>query len=177
MLETERLLLRPWRDSDAADLYEVAKDARVGPAAGWPPHKSVEQSRTIIRNVLRFPENYAIVLKETGAVIGSIGLLTQGHTNLPLQKDEGELGAWIGVPYWGNEYVVEAAKALMKHGFEDLGLSRIYGANFEGNKKSERLQEKLGFRYRRTIEDYYVAQLDEHKRLYLRVIVNPEYEI
>lgn len=177
MLETERLLLRPWQASDAGDLYEVAKDDRVGPWAGWQPHKSVDESRAIIRDVLIFPENYAIVLKETGTVIGSIGLLTQGHTNLPLQKDEGELGAWIGVPYWGNEYVVEAAKALIRRGFEDLGLSRIYGSNFEGNKKSERLQEKLGFQYRRTIEDYYAAQLKEHKRLIVRVLVNPEYEI
>ena len=49
-LQTERLLLRPWHESDAEALYEYAKDQRVGPIAGWPVHASVENSREIIRN-------------------------------------------------------------------------------------------------------------------------------
>ena len=56
-LQTERLLLRPWYDSDAEDLYEYAKDQRVGPIAGWPAHTSVENSREIIRDVLSAPES------------------------------------------------------------------------------------------------------------------------
>lgn len=51
-LETERLILRPWLESDAECLYEYAKDPAVGPAAGWPPHTSVENSREIIQNIL-----------------------------------------------------------------------------------------------------------------------------
>lgn len=61
--ETQRLILRPWRESDAQALYEYAKDPQVGPAAGWPPHTSVENSRKIIRDVLSAPETYAVVLK------------------------------------------------------------------------------------------------------------------
>ena len=63
-LETERLLLRPWQDTDAADLYEYAKDDRVGPRAGWPPHTSVQNSAEIIRTVFNHPEVYAVELKE-----------------------------------------------------------------------------------------------------------------
>ena len=66
ILQTERLFLRPWEDSDAEELYKYAKDPRVGPIAGWPVHTSVENSLEIIRGVLSEPETYAVVLKETG---------------------------------------------------------------------------------------------------------------
>ncbi|MBQ8062426.1 MAG: GNAT family N-acetyltransferase [Clostridia bacterium] len=177
MLTTERLCLRPWEPGDAEALYELARDPEVGPWTGWPPHQSITDSKKVLRDVLMAEENYAILLKETGQVIGSIGLLFPGQANLDLQKGEAELGAWLGKPYWGKEYAVEAAREVIRHGFEDLGLSRIYGGNFDGNQKSERLQKKLGFRYRRTIEDYYVPQLNEYKRLHLRVLINPEWEI
>ena len=52
MLETERLILRKWTEEDAESLFEYAKDPEIGPAAGWPPHKSVEESRAVIKNVL-----------------------------------------------------------------------------------------------------------------------------
>ena len=63
ILKTERLLLRPWNESDAESLYEYAKDPRVGPVAGWPVHTGVENSREIIRTVLSAPETYAVCLK------------------------------------------------------------------------------------------------------------------
>ena len=71
-LETTRLLLRPWREDDAEELYRLACDPKVGPIAGWAVHTSAENSREIIRSVLSKPETYALVLKETGAVVGSI---------------------------------------------------------------------------------------------------------
>ena len=73
ILETERLILRPWCDYDAPDLYIYASDPDVGPPAGWPPHTSVENSLEIIRTVLSAPETYAVCLKESGKPIGSIG--------------------------------------------------------------------------------------------------------
>lgn len=59
VIETNRLILRPWKEDDAESLYEYAKDPQVGPIAGWPPHASVENSRTIIRKVLSADETYA----------------------------------------------------------------------------------------------------------------------
>ena len=60
ILETERLMLRPWSESDAESLYEFAKDSRVGPIAGWPVHTNVENSRQIIKDVLSADETYAM---------------------------------------------------------------------------------------------------------------------
>ena len=70
IIETERLILRPWQESDAEDLYTYAKDPEVGPPAGWPPHTSVENSRDIIKTALSRPETYAVCLKN-GKPIGS----------------------------------------------------------------------------------------------------------
>ena len=70
MIETERLIMRPWREDDAETLFRYAQDPAVGPAAGWPPHKSVEESLEIIRTVFSQPEVYAMVLKSTGQPIG-----------------------------------------------------------------------------------------------------------
>ena len=65
ILETERLILRPWEERDAHDLFQYASNPEVGPIAGWPVHTSVENSREIIKNYFSAPEIYAIVLKET----------------------------------------------------------------------------------------------------------------
>ena len=89
ILETERLILRPWEETDDKECYKYAKDPRVGPIAGWSVHTSEENSRQVIRDVLMVPETYAIVLKETGLPIGSIGL---HHNDLAEKEDEAELG-------------------------------------------------------------------------------------
>lgn len=72
MLETKRLILRRWQDSDAENLFEYAKDPDVGPIAGWPAHQSIEESRDVIRNVFNGKEAYAICLKADNRAIGAI---------------------------------------------------------------------------------------------------------
>ena len=72
MMETERLLLRPWQESDAEALYRWASDPEVGPSAGWSPHTSVEDSRNIIRTVLAEEGTFAVVPKDgNGDPIGA----------------------------------------------------------------------------------------------------------
>lgn len=154
-LTTERLLLRPWKESDAVSLYEYAKDPKVGPIAGWPVHTSVENSRGIIRGVLSAEETYAVCLKEDGKAIGSIGLMMGSASNLDLPDTEGEIGYWIGVPFWGHGFIPEAVRELLRHGFEDLRLERIWCGYYDGNDKSRRVQEKCGFAYHHTNEDVY----------------------
>ena len=158
ILETERLVLRPWREDDAEPLYTYARDPEVGPPAGWPPHTSVENSREIIRTVLSAPETYAVCLKTDGNPIGSIGL----HRNdLAELEDEYELGYWIGKPYWGQGLIPEASRELIRHAFEDLGMKRIWCGYYDGNEKSHRVQEKLGFVYHHTTEGIEVSLLGE----------------
>lgn len=153
MMETKRLILRPWRDEDAEALYKYAKDPRVGPVAGWPVHTSVENSREIIRGVPSAPETYAVVLKETGEPVGSIGLMTGEQSNIVMGEGGGEIGYWIGVPYWGQGLIPEAVRELMRYGFEELHLDTLWCGYFEGNEKSRRVQEKCGFRYHHTLEN------------------------
>ena len=153
ILTTERLIMRPWEEDDAEDLYEYAKDERIGPPTGWPAHTSVENSCAIIRTILSAPETYAVCLKEDGRPIGSIGLMIGGQSNIGLPNTEAEIGYWIGVPFWGQGLIPEGVKEIIRHAFEDLGLEVIWCGYFEGNDKSRRVQEKCGFIYHHTNEN------------------------
>ena len=152
-LLTERLILRPWKESDAESLYEYAKDPLVGPIAGWPVHTSVENSREVIRNVLSVPENYAVCLKSDNKAIGSIGLISPMQSHTKAADGELEVGYWIGVPFWGKGYIPEAVRRLQKYAFEELGCTAMWCGYYEGNEKSKRVQEKCGFIYHHTEKD------------------------
>ena len=153
ILETGRLILRRWEEADAEELYQYAKDPAVGPIAGWPPHTSVENSREIIRDVLTAPETYAVVLKETGKPVGSIGIMFGKNGNAPMGEQEAEIGYWIGVPYWGQGLIPEAVRELLRRCFEDLNCTAVWCGYYDGNLKSRRVQEKCGFRYHHTEKD------------------------
>ena len=160
MIETERLILRPWQEGDAEALYQYASDPDIGPPAGWPPHTSVENSRDIICHVLAVPETYAVCLKD-GSPIGSVGLKLKGSTDMTDREDECELGYWIGKPFWGQGLIPEASRALLRHAFEDLGMQAVWCGYYEGNEKSKRVQEKLGFVYQYTTEGLEVTLVKE----------------
>ena len=150
---TERLILRPWQESDAERLFEYAKDPEVGPIAGWPVHTSVENSLDIIRNVLSVDETYAVCLKDDNRAIGSVGLIPPMQSHTKAAADEIEIGYWLGVPFWGNGYIPEAVKRLQQHAFEDLGCNAMWCGYYDGNEKSKRCQEKCGFIYHHTEEN------------------------
>ena len=173
-LETERLILRPWDESDAEECFRYAKDPRVGPAAGWPPHKDIEESKKIIKTILSAPETYAIVFKETGKAVGSIGLMA--GTELAKQANERELGYWIGVPFWGKGLVPEAAKALLRHAFLDMGLEKVYCGYYDGNDRSRRVQEKCGFRYLWTCDEVDVPQMGEKRKGHVSCLTRAQWE-
>ena len=162
IMETERLILRPWSEADAEECYKYAKNPRVGPPAGWPAHKSVEETREIIRTVLAVPETYAVVVKETGLPVGSVGL--HFHSDLARGEDECELGYWIGEPCWGRGLIPEASRELLRHAFEDLGMKRVWCGYYDGNVKSKRVQEKLGFRYQGSCDAVDVPQMGETRK-------------
>jgi len=150
ILKTDRLVLRPWRQSDAESLYELAKNPNIGPITGWPVHTSMENSRQIIRDVLSADETYAVTRKDHDVAIGSVGLLIGDKSNLGIAANEAEIGYWIGEPYWGQGLIPEAVRELMRHAFDDLGISTLWCGYFDGNEKSRRAQEKCGFRFHHT---------------------------
>lgn len=164
-LQTERLILRPWQESDAEALYKYAQNHSIGPAAGWPPHTSIENSREIIKTVLSAPNTYAIVTKETEEAIGSIGIMTLRSEvySANMANDECEIGFWIGEPFWGQGLIPEAVNELLRHIFEDLGQTAVWCGYFEGNTKSQRVQEKCGFTYSHTEYDRPVPLINDFR--------------
>ena len=176
ILETERLLLRPWRESDAESLYLYAKDDRVGPIAGWPPHTSVENSREIINTVLLALENYAVCLKGDDRAIGSIGLMIGKQSNIDLSDTEAEIGYWIGAPFWGYGLIPEATRELIRHAFVDLHLKTLWCGYFDGNEKSKRVQEKCGFKYHHTRKNVYRALMDDIRTEYITRLTQDEWK-
>ena len=144
-METERLILRPWRESDAEALFKYASDPDVGPRAGWPPHKSVEESLDIIRTVFNTPTMWAVELKETGEAIGCVGYLPASVSNLQIPDDQCEVGYWIGKPYWGRGICTEALRLVIDYCFNVKHFTILWGDFFPSNPASGRVMTKCGF--------------------------------
>lgn len=179
ILKTNRLILRPWKDSDAAALYRYASDPDIGIPAGWPPHTSEEDSLGIIRNVFNGPEDYAIALiGNPDEAIGAIALKFGESSDLfpPDDKTQAELGFWIGKPFWGQGLMPEAAHELLRHGFEDLGLTTIWCAYYDGNVKSARAQEKIGFTPHHSSTNVPVPLLNETRDDHVNIITREQWD-
>jgi Acetyltransferases, including N-acetylases of ribosomal proteins len=175
VLKTDRLILRRWEESDAEDLYKYASDPDVGPIAGWPAHQSLDESREVIKNVFNGKEAYAICLKEDGKAIGAIELKLNGHTDMTERDDECELGYWLGKPFWGQGLMPEAAREILRHAFENIGMSKVWCGYYEGNTKSKRVQEKVGFKYQWTTEGVDVPLMHEKRTGHVNAITKEEW--
>lgn len=151
IIQTKRLILRPWQDSDAENLYKYAKDPDIGPIAGWPAHTSIKDSLEVIHNVFSAPETYAVTLKDDGNAIGCAGIMFDN--NVPSANSQAEIGYWLGKPFWGRGIIPEAVTVLIKRCFEDLNCQSVWCCYSDGNEKSKRVQEKCGFLYHHTEKD------------------------
>lgn len=176
MLQTERLTLRPWELRDVDAMFFYARDPEVGPPAGWPPHKDMAESKRIVEMLMACPETYAICLKGTDDPIGCIDLKLKDRTDLTDRDDEGELGYWLGKPYWGRGIMPEAARGMLHHAFEDLGMQKVWCAYYDGNEKSKRVQEKVGFRYQWTTEGVDVPLLGEKRTGHVNSMTKEEWD-
>lgn len=146
-LTTARLLLRPFQLSDAADVQRLAGDKEIASTTLLVPHPYEDglAEKWIAAHSELFERgtqvNFAICLAKSGQFAGSIGLVIDpGH-------ERGELGYWVGKPYWGQGYCTEAAQEVIKFGFQELGLNRIQAHHFPRNPASGRVMQKLGMRY------------------------------
>ena len=175
-LETERLILRRWEESDAQDMYTYAKDPDIGPIAGWPAHQSVEESRDIIKNVFTGEEAYAICLKTDGRAVGAVELKLNGHTDMTDRDDECELGYWLGKLFWGQGIMPEAVREMLRHAFEDIGMTKVWVGYYEGNTKSKRVQEKAGFRYQWRSEGLDVPLMHEKRTGYVSSMTKDQWQ-
>lgn len=143
-LPTARLLLRPFALADAPEVRRLAGDREVAATTLRIPHPYPEGAAEewIAAQKALFDDhkeiNFAVVLRAGQALLGAIGLM------LRTDDSKAELGYWIGRPYWGQGFCTEAARAIVRYGFEDLGLNRIYAHHMAHNPASGRVMEKLG---------------------------------
>lgn len=143
---TERLILTPWQanEEDAQGLFAYAKDPDVGPRAGWSPHKNVEESMRIIRELFMTNTVWAIREKGTNKIVGSIGLDKDKRREDVRSK---ELGYSLAKDCWGRGYMTEAAKAVIDYGFSKYNLTVMAICTSPDNQRSQRVIEKCGFKY------------------------------
>ena len=144
-MKTERILLRPWCEEDAPNLFKYASDPDVGPGAGWAPHKNEEESLEIIRTFFNNDHTWAIEFKEKGEVIGAIGYLLPAESNVSIGENDVEIGYWVAKPYWNQGICTEALSLLIDHCFKDKHFQNIWGDFFVDNPASGRVMEKCGF--------------------------------
>lgn len=147
-LESKRLILRSWKQEDYKDLYEYGKSDLVGPDAGWPVHKSEEESKLMIDRFIREKEFYAIVLKGKDKVIGSIGIHNRRPDKTILTDRQREIGYVINPSYWGKGYASEAVETVLYYCFHRLDLDLVWFGHFDYNEKSKNVIKKSGAKYK-----------------------------
>lgn len=145
-IETSRVVLRKWVMEDAEALLKYASDYRVADPGLWTAHRSIEESRLVLRELfMPYPMIYAIVLKETDEPVGCIGLVPEGAEHYDVGATGREIGYWIGYPYWGKGLMSEALGAFVRH-CKDVGsVCSLVITTSEGNIGSQRVAEKCGF--------------------------------
>jgi len=148
-IETARLILRPFKESDLPDFYAYARVPGVGEMAGWPHHESIETSQTILRSFIERKDVFAVYHKADQKVIGSLGL----HKSWA-DEDEAykalkakEIGYVLSKAYWGQGLMTEAVRAVIGYGIETLGLEAFTCGHFVQNDQSRRVIEKCGFQF------------------------------
>ena len=145
-METERILLRPWRDGDAGSLFKWASDPDVGPRAGWPPHRNEAESLEIIRTVFQDATNtWAIEWKETGEAIGAMGYGPSCNCNLPAREGEPITGYRVAKPYWIKGICTEDLRLMIAHIRNTTDIRSLISGHFVDNPASGRVMEKCGF--------------------------------
>jgi len=142
-LETERLRIRPYEYSDIAELRLLIGAREVAATTLRIAHPYTEEDARAFLELAKEKAKLwlAITLRADGRQIGGIGL------RLDEQHQHAELGYWLGVPYWGLGYATEAAREMLRYGFRDLELHRIFATHFSHNPASGKILKKLGMRY------------------------------
>ena len=154
ILETERLILRPFTLADAPEVQRLAGAREIAATTLNIPHpypngaaEAWIGSHQANFEAGRFV-NYAITRRDDGALLGAISLA------LRREDQRAEMGYWLGVPYWNQGYTSEAARALIRYGFETLGLNRIYATHLANNPASGRVMQKVGMTYEGTLRQH-----------------------
>ena len=163
-LTTKRLILRPFNLRDAKRVQQLAGDPIIAQKTAYIPHPypyGVAEA-WIEKHAIWFQDktgvSFAIEIAESNILIGTVSLTR-------IADGSGNLGYWIGVPYWGQGYCSEATEALIRFGFEEMDLSLVYGRHLIQNSASGRVMEKCGLHYVKDIEvEGYALKYYERRR-------------
>ena len=178
VIETERLILRQFRQSDLYDFNEYASVPGVGEMAGWKHHETIEKTQEILNMFISEDKTFAIVLKKNNKVIGSLGVEKYGLED-KLTEFNGYYGREIGYAlskdYWGKGIMPETVGAVINYLFNDLNLDFLTCGYYDFNNQSKRVQEKCGFKpYRKLVMD---TRLGTKEPGVLNLLINPNKNI
>ncbi len=155
VIETDRLILRPFCASDLDDFFEYASVDGVGECAGWKHHESKEESQEILNRFIEEDKTFAICLKESGMVIGSLGIEKYGMEEVLTEFDGyrgREIGYVLAKEHWGKGVMTEAVSAVVDYLFGELDLDFLICGYYDFNSRSARVQKKCGFKpYRKLV--------------------------
>lgn len=177
-LETNRLILRAFKETDLDDFYAYASVDGVGERAGWPHHKTKDETLAILRMFIDDDKTFAIVDKKSNRVIGSLGIerYEMEEQLSEFSNYQGrEIGFVLGKDYWGKGLMPEALKVVIGYLFNELGFDFLLCGYYDFNTQSKRVQEKCGFKpYRHMLMD---TRLNSKEQGTLNILLNPSKNI
>ena len=149
MIETERLILRNFREEDLEDYFDFVSQNDVLTRVGAEPYTDKEKAREKLLSESQKPLRFAIVLKENNKVIGNISLNDPKpgrYDGVNIDENTKELGYILSHDYWGRGIMPEAGKRILEYAFDELGVAKVVCGTKTLNKQSVRTQEKIGFK-------------------------------
>ena len=174
IIETDRLILRPFKNGDLDDLYAYASVEGVGEMAGWQHHESKEKSATILKKFIDEDKTFAICLKDSGRVVGSLGVEFYNSEDKLTEFDgyKGrEIGYVLAKDQWGKGIMPEAVQSVISYMFDEIDLDFLLCGYYDKNSQSKRVQEKCGFKpYRRLVFD---TRIETQEPGVLNLLINP----
>lgn len=178
VLETQRLILREFKENDLTDFYEYASVDGVGEMAGWSHHENIETTKEILNSFIKDNKVFAIVYKENNKVIGSLGVEKYFmEDKLDEFKDlyGRSIGYVLSKDYWGKGLMKEAVKCVINYLFDECNLDFIICGYYLFNNQSKRVQEKCGFKpYRSLMMD---TKRGTKEKGILNLLLNPKKNI
>lgn len=173
-IETERLILRAFEQSDLDDFFEYASVEGVGEMAGWQHHESKQVTQGILDEFIQNDKTFALVLRENNKVIGSLGIERYGMEDALSEFFDlrgREIGYVLGKAYWGRGLMPEAVNAVINYLFDVEELDFITCGYYNFNAQSKRVQEKCGFKpYRKLTFNTHLGHTEEGQ---LNLLLNP----
>lgn len=169
-LESERLIIRDFVMEDWESIHRYASDEQVTKYMEWGPNTErvtkafVAEMIQVQQDEPRHDYEFAVVLKETGALIGGCGI----HVD----QFNGEIGYCFNPNYAGKGYATEAAKALLKFGFTEIGLHRIFAKCRPQNIRSANLMKRLGMKQEGHLREHLYYKGEFHDSVLFSILVN-----